>query len=632
MPGLARALASLAAVFALCAVGLPASAEPQSDTVEGTLVDVVIESDGHGEADEAQVIVSEDGEVAEVEGEALEDIESGSTVSAEVEGSEVQSATVVAAAEETTAVAAHHAYVVTISDTSTTGSVALADAVANAEYAADYWVTEARGAISSFDVADSTTLAWDGSCSANYQSLWTAAAAEFPGVSFSSTGNHLIVYTPEGCYTSGYYPYAGIAMVGPSLHYGGTVQIAKLGPATVVHELGHNLGLGHSFLTWDSGSAEYFGVYGPQALSVSTFPAGGLDAAYRYDLGLPGSSAQTQELQVDDAASETTVVTIDQTTATGGTNAVRLVDPSDGSEYFLEYRSGRGVDSSAFYSYFGYYLNAYSHAMRYETGVVVSRTHEPGLSDNEIEILGVEDGTTLWSSFEDGETYSAGDLFTMTVLSTTSTTATLQIVTNPTATGEPVDEPAKTATSVRANARSAAYGKSVRVTVAVSGTEGDGGDVTVTDGASTWTQGVDGDGKATFWMPRSWEPGVRTLSVTYEGTSTREASSTTVEARTTKAKAKIKVKVASSSAVSKGERSTFAVTVAGPYRASEAGKVAVFVNGKRVSRWVSLHRSGTVYRARVTSRALPKGRVTIKYASRNDFLGSRAQSTRFRAR
>ncbi|WP_143338264.1 Ig-like domain repeat protein [Demequina sp. NBRC 110054] len=722
--GRLRPLAALVAAASLAMVGVPATASDEAgETLEGTLLDVVIEAEGHGEAEEAQVIISEDGEVDAVEGEALEDIESGSTVEATVEGSEVQSATVVAPAEATVAVASHRAYVVTIDDASATEDVSLADAVANTEYAADYWVTEARGAIGSFEVADTATMSWDGSCSASYSEIWTAAKAEFPGVSFVGTANHLIVYSPEDCD----YGYAGIATVGSSFHYGGTVQITALGTATTVHELGHNLSLGHSYLTWETGSAEYFGVYGPQALTVSGFPSGALDAAYRYDLDLPGASSLTDVLTYDADASQTTTVTLNQTTASSGTTAATVVDPDDGSEYFVEYRSGLGVDSSAFYSYDGYYLFAYSHALYYEPGVVVSRIQG---SDGEIEILAVEDGSDMWSSFQAGEAYTAGsDLFTVTVVSTTSTTATVEIVTNPTApaaeepTDDPTEEPAaadastttvsvpsvyrgtapeatvtvaadttptgdvdlyvdgsiyttvsltdgdvtaelssslavgthavravyggadgiagsestteltvtpKVATEASATAKTKRYGNAIKVVVAVEGAEGAGGQVVVSRGSSTWEKTLRDDGTVAFWMPATWKPGQRTLSVAYEGTSTHASSTATVVAKTLKAIPT--VRVTNSPTVEEGKSSVFAVKVTGPLKAKESGKVAVYVDGKRRSQWVTLELSGSAYKAKVKSWKLPKGRVEIRYLSRNDFLTSKRQSTSYFAR
>ncbi|MDN4472552.1 Ig-like domain repeat protein [Demequina zhanjiangensis] len=423
----ARPAISAALALALASAGLAtASADTWDGSVSGELLEVIIETDGS--PTEEHVVVADDGEVSRVQGEVLDQIDPGSTVEVTVSGADVESATVLGPASETVALSAHHAYVVAIDDPSASGDVALSSAVANTEYAADYWVREARGAITGFDVADSTTLTWSGSCSATYSQLWSTAAAEFPGVSFSGSGNHLIVYTPSACS----YSYAGVATVG-SMPAGGYVHISSLSPSTTVHELGHNLGLGHSNALWGDpygayGFAEYYGVYGPQAGSIGSLQPGALDAAYRAFLDLPGWQSQTETVTVDPELREERTLTLTETTSGTGITAITLVDDSDGSRYFLDFRSGQGVDSGAFYPLSYSKLSVQGLLADYSPGVVV--TWVPGGRD--VEIVGVADGSDLWTSFQVGDTYTAPDgLFSMTVTSATASTATVEVVTSP---------------------------------------------------------------------------------------------------------------------------------------------------------------------------------------------------------
>ncbi|WP_062382862.1 Ig-like domain repeat protein [Demequina iriomotensis] len=166
------------------------------------------------------------------------------------------------------------------------------------------------------------------------------------------------------------------------------------------------------------------------------------------------------------------------------------------------------------------------------------------------------------------------------------------------------------ASSIAAKATSTPYGTAGKVTVTVTGRTTPTGTVTVTVGSKVWTRAVDSRGKATVTLPKDWKPGTRTLTVRYNGDATFKASSTSVTA--TVVKATPKVTAAARTAVRKDAKATFVVRVASDV-APESGYVRLYVGSTPVSSKVKLVRSGSVYKVRVTTAALPQGRVFVKY-------------------
>ena len=346
-----RGTATLATVL-LAVVGAASNAAATTDveTVTGTITPVAIDHH-HGHNDDAAVavITTDDGAVVPVEvPPALEGVAPGTEIVARVvntpgdEPAEIVAHNIGASPRAAPVAAIHRYYTVIISDPGNSSSHETAGVnVANTQ-AGQYWSRESRGVVTSFDAstANRKTVTRSNSCSLSYNEVWELGKAEFPGVSFTGTsGNHLVVWSPSNCS----YPYAGLATVGGGLNYGGMVHMVSGEVSVLVHELGHNFGLGHSNAALSNGTIhEYYGLYSPQAISVTGVGSGMLDAAYQEQLQVPGTAAQRREV----VAGSVVDVDLLPVGSASGTTALSFMG-SNGKKHYVEYRDCLGNDRYA---------------------------------------------------------------------------------------------------------------------------------------------------------------------------------------------------------------------------------------------------------------------------------------------
>lgn len=274
----------------------------------------------------------------------------------------------------------HRAYLVKITGK---GDYADDDAtmLAVVDTALQRWVVESEHAISDFTrVGGFVDLATETDCQ-DPGELWDEAAALYPQVDFSGdSANHLIVLGPAAC-TKGH------GTVGSGLASGGLVTVRynpDSSPQTLLHELGHNLGLHHAHALRcepDCADVEYGNDYSFMGYTTAHDPAyvpSSLDSFQRQQLGVD-EHCEIRDARLPDGvpAGQARYVLAPRGTDEGP-RGVQITDPRTGSVSYLDFRNGAGRDAGA------YYVGS----TKYREGVTVEKTMTDADGDRVTQLQG----------------------------------------------------------------------------------------------------------------------------------------------------------------------------------------------------------------------------------------------------
>ena len=193
--------------------------------------------------------------------------------------------------------------------------------------------------------------------------LWNQAAGKFGRSTFDywsgGTARHLVVLSGAAC------GFTGQATLSGGVHEGGTIW-ANPEIATLAHEFGHNLGLDHSNVHSCDGptlveGSQAQGCYDEEYGDYYDIMGGGFTWCVNAVCTSNGNDLTALNVTHKKTLGFLPTASIARLTATGnrslvpaaassGLRALEVVDQITGDTYLVEYRSGTGIDSGAFYS------------------------------------------------------------------------------------------------------------------------------------------------------------------------------------------------------------------------------------------------------------------------------------------
>lgn len=201
--------------------------------------------------------------------------------------------------------------------------------------AGDYWSEQLRGLGLTFVVSQTIELEVPDACTTDYAAAWASARRD-GRIGEARPAQHIALLRPAGCNIAG--P-AGQASNG-SLHSGGWLGSLADAP-TLVHELGHNLGLGHAAALVGKQLHEYGGEHSPMAAVGNNLRA--LDVALLDSLGAAGPGT------VRAATATGTAHTLWPVEGLRGRRALTFTGAATGRTYWVEYRTAAPAGLRVYY-------------------------------------------------------------------------------------------------------------------------------------------------------------------------------------------------------------------------------------------------------------------------------------------
>ena len=301
----------------------------------------------------------------------------------------------------------------------------------------DYWKAQSNGAIAGITVPGTVThyssSAATADCGLGSDFFQVVQEAEglFPTMNLFTSPDQLVIFVPDSCTSGGV---VGEGTIGDSFASGGALVVKATDAieGTYAHETGHNYGFEHANARVQGSSLEYYGVYDVMGFALTGFnQLTALSTPYRVFQGI----TDTGEIRDVQAGTSTVQVTTTLLPRSGdtGVRSVRVVDPDTGDPLYLDYRSGTGQDTGAFYAdtVDGYHLDSGNGPLFYAPGVTINapRTAD-GVAGSGVDTF-VVDGSGDTSLGLNGTWTNASHSLSVAVTALTATAATVRVTLGP---------------------------------------------------------------------------------------------------------------------------------------------------------------------------------------------------------
>jgi hypothetical protein len=221
-----------------------------------------------------------------------------------------------------------------------------------------YWSAQSNGIVTIQLAGFETRSLGQGSCDPN-----TALASEetsafggmFANGAWKGTHEHLLILSAESCSADSF---ATVGGVGGEIFSGNGIGTTE-GIPYLLHEFGHNLGFEHADASICTNTTSYDGAAAAFSFTSTVCPTREYDdyfdiMGYTVKNATPNLSSPQRIMSgwltnYATLTNSTRSITSTLTAlgGTGGTQALKVIDPISGDAYYIEYRTDTGLDASS---------------------------------------------------------------------------------------------------------------------------------------------------------------------------------------------------------------------------------------------------------------------------------------------